>query len=73
MSVTKTTGQLRALLLSVMEDVKAGKLAFEKANSVIKGASQVNESIYAELKAKQLAKELGGERHKLGQMPLTED
>jgi hypothetical protein len=73
MSVTKTTGQLRDLLLSVMEEVKSGKLNYDKANAVIKGASQVNESIYAELKAKQLAKELGGERHKLGAMPLTDD
>ncbi len=55
-----------------MEDVKNNKLAFEKASVVIKGASQVNESIYAELKAKALAKELGDKRYQLGSMPIAE-
>jgi hypothetical protein len=56
-----------------MEEVKSGKLSFERASVMIKGASQVNESIYAELKAKQLAKVLGEEGHKLGSLPITED
>lgn len=72
MSETKKTGQLRELLLSTMEQVKEGRLAFEKANVVIKGASQVNESIYAELKAKALARELGDKRHAIGSMPIAE-
>ena len=55
-----------------MEQVKEGRLAFEKANVVIKGASQVNESIYAELKAKALARELGDKRHAIGSMPIAE-
>ena len=72
MSIVKTTGQLRELLLSTMEEVKGGELAFEKASVIIKGASQVNESIYAELKAKALAKDLGEGRHALGRLPITE-
>ncbi len=72
MSTVKTAGQLRELLLQTMEDVKNNKLAFEKASVVIKGASQVNESIYAELKAKSLAKELGDKRYQLGSMPIAE-
>lgn len=73
MSVAKTSGQLREFLLQTMEEVKSGKLTYERASAVIKGASQVNESIYAELKARQLAKEMGGERFKLGQMPLVQE
>lgn len=72
MSTVKTTAQLRELLLDTMEQVKNGKLAFEKASVVIKGASQVNESIYAELKAKTLAKDLGDRRYALGSLPITE-
>lgn len=72
MSSVKTTAQLREFLLSTMEEVKAGKLTFERANVAIKGAAQVNESIYAELKAKQLAKSLGEGSVAFGKMALTE-
>ena len=73
MSSVKTAGQLRAFLLSAMEEVKAGKLTIERATIAIKGAAQVNESIYAELKAKSLAKQLGEAQHVFGKMPLEDD
>lgn len=55
-----------------MEGVKNGKLAYEKASVIIKGASQVNESIYAELKAKSLAKDMGDKRYDLGKLPIAD-
>lgn len=72
MSTVKTTSQLREFLLATMESVKDGKLAYEKASVIIKGASQVNESIYAELKAKSLAKDMGDKRYALGELPIAE-
>jgi len=71
-SNVKTTSQLREFLLETMEGVKNGKLAYEKASVIIKGASQVNESIYAELKAKSLAKDMGDKRYDLGKLPIAD-
>ena len=55
-----------------MEEVKAGKLTPERASIAIKGAAQINESIYAELKTKQVNKALGDVVHRFGQLPLGE-
>ena len=56
-----------------MEEVKAGKLTVERASIAIKGAAQVNESIYAELKSKQVARLMGDTVHTFGAMPLGDD
>lgn len=72
MSNVKTAGQLRDFILSAMEEVKAGKLTPERASIAIKGAAQINESIYAELKTKQVSKALGDAVHAFGQLPLGE-
>jgi len=73
MSSVKTAGQLREFLLASMEEVKAGKLSVERAAIAIKGASQINESIYSELKAKALSKHLGEKVHAFGAMPLGDE
>lgn len=73
MSSVKTAGQLRQFILESMEEVKAGKLTPERASIAIKGAAQINESIYSEIKAKQLAKSMGEVVHQFGKLPLVED
>ena len=66
----KNTGEPRNFLTGVMEDVKENRLSYEKANVIVKTASQLNESIYAELKAKEVAKALGYQSAALGKMQL---
>jgi hypothetical protein len=56
-----------------MEDVKSNKLSYEKASVIVKTASQLNESIYAELKAKEVAKVLGYQSAALGKMKLGDE
>ena len=73
MSKINNSGQLRAFLLDMMEKVADGKTTVERAHVVIKGAAQVNESLYAEMKAKALAKALGQTVHQLGALPLGEE
>lgn len=70
MSKIKTAGQLREFLLDTMEQVRDAKVSVERAQVVVKTAAQVNESIYAELKSKQLSKQLGEASHAVGSMPL---
>ena len=70
MSTVKTAGELRSFLLELMSNVASGKTSYERASVAIKGAAQVNESIYAELKAKQLAKSLNEAQHKFGSLPI---
>ena len=55
----KDTKELRGFLLDVMEDVRSGTLAIDKANAIHKTAGQVNESMYAELKAMNVMEKLG--------------
>jgi len=68
----KTTGELRQFLLESMSDLKSGKLDVSTANTLQKMASQINESLYAELKAMALIGKLQQEQHPLGQRPLTD-
>lgn len=68
-----TSSNLREFLLNSMEKVQSGKLTPERASIIIKGASQINESIYSELKANQLAKALGQEVKKFGALNLVEE
>ena len=70
MSKIKTAGELREFLLDTMEQVRDAKVSVERAQVVVKTAMQVNESIYAELKTKQIAKALGEASSSMGSMPL---
>lgn len=73
MSSVKTSGQLRGFLTGVMEQVRDGKLTHERASTIVKAAGQVNESIYAELKTRQLSKALGEKVHSFGTQPLNDE
>lgn len=66
----KNVGELRAKLADIMTEVSSGKLTVERANAAVKAAGQINESIYAELKAKALAKRLDETVYPSGKMPL---
>jgi len=53
-----TAGDLRAFLSSALVELRAGTLDAAKANAIQRLASQINESMYAELKAMALMKSL---------------
>jgi len=65
-----TTGELRDFLVTMMVGVKDGVVQIDKASQITKLAGQVNESIYAEIKAARLKIDLGNEADKLGQMNI---
>jgi hypothetical protein len=70
MTTKKTAGELREFLMESIQKVSEGKLTVERASVVIKGAAQINEGLYAELKAKALSKQLGETVYKTGETPL---
>ena len=53
-----TAGDLRAFLSSALVELRNGTIDAAKANSIQRLASQINESMYAELKAMALMKTL---------------
>jgi hypothetical protein len=65
-----TTGELRDFLVTMMVGVKDGIVPIEKASSITKLAGQINESIYAEIKASRLKMDIGIEADKLGNMGI---
>jgi hypothetical protein len=66
----KSAGDLRAFLVDAMMRVSEGKLSAEKAAIVVKAASQINESFYAEIKTRVLEKQLSGKAYSLGNLPV---
>ena len=65
-----TTGQLRRLLATVIVEVKDGEIDLDRAGRIAKLAAQINESYYSEIKAHVIAKSLGVETIKMGEMPI---
>lgn len=55
----RTTADIRAMLMAAMEDVEAGKMDVDKARTIVKLAAQINESLYAEVKAIRTLMEIG--------------
>lgn len=72
MTAIKTTGELRQFLLEGMTALRDGKMDISTANTLQKMASQINESLYAELKAMALMQQLSQEQQPLGHRPLTD-
>ena len=72
-AIIKTSGDLRTFLANVMTGVTRGDVSVEKAAVVVKAASQINESFYAEIKTRQVEKQLSGQSHELGKLPVGGD
>ena len=68
----KTTGELRQFLLDAMADLRDGKLDIGVANTMQKMAAQINESLYAELKAVSVFKDDNAKAADLGSRFLTD-
>lgn len=66
----RTTGELREFLVNMMTGVKDGDLPVDKASQITKLAGQVNESIYAEIKATRLAIDAKREYGEMGTMDI---
>ena len=65
-----TTGDLRKALIDAIVDVRHGHLDVPRAQSIAKLASQVTESLYAELKVYKMQVDLGKEGSELNTLPL---
>lgn len=66
----KNTGDLRKFLVETMENVRSGELEIEKALSVTRLASQVNESFYSEIKTARFLKESGKKYAEMGGLTI---
>ena len=67
-----TTGELRDFLSTLMVGVKDGVVTVEKASSIHKLAGQINESLYAEIKAARLQIDLKRDVVELGGLRVGE-
>lgn len=65
------SGELREMLLSVIENVKEGKVEPENANAIAKLAAQINQSLKIEIDARIESAALG--QIALGSMPIGEE
>lgn len=65
-----TSGELREFLCECINNVANGTIDTEKARNITKLAAQVNESVYAELKAAKTQIELGRVAPSIGNMNL---
>jgi len=72
MSKIKNAGQLREFLLDAMPKIEAGTMEPDVARNLIKMASQVNESVYAEIKVYKVQMEAGMAIGKMGHLNLTD-
>jgi len=69
----KTVGEMREFLAAMVIGIKDGDLSVEKAARITKMVGQINESIYAEVKALKVRAELQMELKELGDMPIGRD
>ena len=72
MAKITNTCELRAFLCSAINNVANGTFDVNRAKEVTKLASQVNESLYAEVKVARTQLELGREVAKFGGLQLGE-
>lgn len=73
MSKITNAGELREFLCSAINGVANGTFDTQKAKEVVKLSSQINESLYAEVKVAKLQIELGREASKMGDLNLGSD
>jgi hypothetical protein len=66
MGAIRNSEELRAFLLTLMSEIKTGKVELASAREVIKAAAQVNISLQSDLQAARLGLEMArAERDKL--------
>lgn len=69
----ETTGKLREYLAKAIVDVKRGALDVDRANTMVKAARSITESMYSEVKVKSMAVELGAKpQAEIGDLKLGE-
>ena len=66
----KNAGELRAFLIDVMEEVRAGTCDPLKADRIAKLAAQVNESFYSEAQLSLTAFKIGGKVIGIGEVEI---
>ena len=72
-SKIETMGQLRQFLANAILGVRDGTLKVAEATAIKHMASEVNESMYAEVKVSRLQKDLERAIKPFGQLPLNEE
>ncbi len=70
MSKITKTGELRAFLCQAINGVANGTFDIKKAREITKLASQINDSLYAEVRVARTQIELGKEVDKIGDLKL---
>ena len=66
----KTAGELREFLVNMLFGVKDGVVSVDKASVITKMAGQINESIYAEIKATRLSMDAERKYEDLGNLNI---
>ena len=66
------SGEMRRFLMETMEGVRSGSMGVNEANSIYKLSSQINESVYSELKAIRVLTELGDTVDDFGKLDIGE-
>lgn len=64
------SGDLRRLIKNVIVGVMHGDINASDASAIIKGAKEINVSLYSEIKYAFLLKDLGRDIPELGKLPL---
>lgn len=72
MSKLQTAGDLREFLAFTIMGVKNGDIPVDKANVIVKGAEQITNSLYGEIKQQQIQLSAGLPHYKIGQLPLND-
>lgn len=66
----ENTGQLRAFLAKTLQQLQAGKADVDAVRVMVKVATQINESIYSEIKVARVMAEAGKEVHGFGSLAI---
>ncbi len=66
-----TTGQFRRELMNLVDDIRSGVLPIDKANSIHRIVSQVNENIGVEVRMMKATAALGKEVSEIGAMVIA--
>lgn len=66
----ETTGNLRAALAKAITDVTSGSLELDSARTIVKLAAQINESLYSEVRVRQVLADASEATSSMGRLPI---
>ena len=69
----ETTGDIRSMLIGMMEKIEKGEMKIDQAAQITKVAAQINESIYAEIKVARMSIDAGEKKSAFGKLKVAGD